>query len=60
MVSYNRPNSDPKLVRLRSALSMGVFALFIGWRSLKFVTVRPISPTGAVSVPTKPPEVLEG
>ncbi len=42
------------------ALSMGVFALFIGWRSLKFVTVRPIQPTGAVSVPTKPPKVLEG
>jgi hypothetical protein len=42
------------------AASMGVFALFIGWRSLKFVTVRPIQPTGAVSVPTKPPKVLEG
>ena len=42
------------------ALSMGVFALFIGWRSLKFVTVRPIPPTGAVSVPTKPPKVLKG
>ena len=42
------------------ALSMGVFALFIGWRSLKFVTLRPIPPTGGVSVPTKPPKVLEG
>jgi len=42
------------------ALSMGVFALFIGWRSLKFVTLHPIPPTGAVSVPTKPPKVLEG
>ncbi len=42
------------------ATSMGVFALFIGWRSLKFVTVRPIPPIGAVQVPTKPPKVLEG
>jgi len=42
------------------ALSMGVFALFVGWRSLKFVTLRPIPPAGAVSVPTKPPKVLEG
>jgi len=42
------------------ALSMGVFALFIGWRSLKFITPHPIPPTGAVTVPTKPPKVLEG
>ena len=42
------------------ALSMGVFALFIGWRSLKFVTVHPVPLTGAISVPTKPPKVLEG
>lgn len=42
------------------ALSMGVFALFIGWRSLKFVTVHPVPPTGAISFPTKPPKVLEG
>ena len=42
------------------ALSMGVFALFIGWRSLRFFTISPIPPTGAVSVPTKPPKVLEG
>jgi hypothetical protein len=42
------------------ALPMGVFALFVGWRSLKFVTVRPIPPAGGVSVLIKPPRVLEG
>lgn len=42
------------------ATSMAVFALFVGWRSLKFITIHPIPPTGAVSVPTKPPKVLEG
>jgi len=42
------------------ALSMGVFALFVGWRSLKIATLHPIPPTGAVSVPTKPLKVLEG
>jgi len=42
------------------AVSMGVFALFVGWRSLKIATLHPIPPTGAVSIPTKPPKVLEG
>jgi hypothetical protein len=41
------------------ATSMGVFALFVGWRSLKFLTVHPTPPTGAVSVPTKPSERLK-
>jgi hypothetical protein len=42
------------------ASSMGVFALFVGWRSLKFLTIHPAPPTGAVSVPTKPSEGLKG
>ena len=41
------------------AISMAVFALFVGWRSLKFVSIHPIPPTGAVSLPAKPPKVLE-
>ncbi len=42
------------------ATSMAVFALFVGWRSLKFITMHPIPPTGAVSVPTEPPKRLKG
>jgi hypothetical protein len=42
------------------ATSMGLFALFVGWRSLKFLTVHPTPPTGAVSVRTKPSERLKG
>src|SRR6267143_3534143 len=42
------------------ALSMGVFALFVGWRSLKFVTLHPTPPTGTISVPTEQPKGLKG
>ncbi|TMI57195.1 hypothetical protein E6H18_05490 [Candidatus Bathyarchaeota archaeon] len=42
------------------ALSMGVFALFVGWRSLKFVTLHPTPPTGMISVPTEQPKGLKG
>ena len=42
------------------ALSMGVFALFVGWRSLKFVTLHPTPPTGTISVPTEQPRGLKG
>jgi len=42
------------------ALSMVVFALFVGWRSLKFATLRPPPATGALSVPTERPKVLKG
>src|SRR6266571_7779366 len=38
------------------AVSMGVFALFVGWRSLKFATVHPTPPTETLSVPTEPPK----
>ena len=43
------------------ATSMAVFALFVGWRSLKFITIHPIPPpTGATSVQTEPPKRLKG
>src|SRR3989442_10276530 len=42
------------------AVSMGVFALFVGWRSLKFVTLHPTPPTGALAVPKDPPHGLHG
>ena len=42
------------------ALSMGFFALFVGWRSLKFVTLHPTPPTGMISVPTEQPKGLKG
>src|SRR2546428_11574325 len=41
------------------AVSMGVFALFVGWRSLKFVTLHPTPPTGALAAPTKPPNWIQ-
>jgi hypothetical protein len=42
------------------ALSMGVFALFVGWRSLKLVTLHPIPPTGTLSVPAEQSRGLKG
>ena len=42
------------------ALSMGVFALFVGWRSLKFITLHPTPPAKTLSVPTEPPKGIKG
>lgn len=42
------------------ALSMGVFALFVGWRSIKMATLHPAPPTGALSLPTEPPKGIKG
>lgn len=42
------------------AASMGVFALFVGWRSLKIATLHPAPPTGVVKVPTEPPKGIKG
>jgi hypothetical protein len=42
------------------ALSMGVFALFVGWRSIKFIALHPTPPTGALSIPTEPPKGIKG
>jgi len=41
------------------AASMAVFALFVGWRSIKFATL-PIPPTGPVSVATETPKRIKG
>ena len=41
------------------ATSMAVFALFVGWRSIKFATL-PIPPTGSTSVATEPPKQIKG
>jgi hypothetical protein len=40
--------------------SMGVFALFVGWRSIKIATLHPAPPTGVVKVPTEPPKGIKG
>ena len=42
------------------ATSMAVFALFVGWRSVKFFTLHPTPPAGTVALPTEPPKVIRG
>jgi len=42
------------------AASMGVFALFVGWRSIKIATLHPAPPTGVVKLPTEPPKGIKG
>ncbi len=42
------------------ATSMGVFALFVGWRSIRFLTIQPPPSRGAASLATKPPEGFKG
>jgi hypothetical protein len=42
------------------ALSMTVFAVFVGWRSLKFFTVNPTPRTGVLKVPAEPPKGIKG
>ena len=42
------------------ATSMAVFAVFVGWRSLKFLTIHPFPATGALSVPTDPRKGIKG
>ena len=42
------------------AASMGVFALFVGWRSIKIATLHPAPPTGVVKFPTEPPKGIKG
>jgi hypothetical protein len=41
------------------AISMAVFALFVGWRSIKFATLQ-IPPTGSTSVATETPQRIKG
>ena len=40
------------------AASMAVFAIFVGWRSLRFLSFHPPAPISTVSLPTSPPEGL--
>src|SRR5467141_752636 len=41
------------------AASMAVFATFVGWRSLRFLSFHPPVPTTTVSLPTETPKVLK-
>ena len=41
------------------AVSMAAFAMFVGWRSLKFLSFQPPAPVSTVSIPTNPPKVLK-
>jgi hypothetical protein len=41
------------------AASMAVFAIFVGWRSLRFLSFHPPVTTTSVSISTDPPKVLK-
>ena len=41
------------------AASMAVFATFVGWRSLRFLSFHPPAPTSTLSIPTEKPKVLK-
>ncbi len=41
------------------AASMAVFATFVGWRSLRFLSYHPPAPNTTVSLPTDTPKVLK-
>jgi hypothetical protein len=41
------------------AASMAVFALFVGWRSLRFLSAHPPTPITTVLLPTDTPKVLK-
>ena|SRR2546426_11761504 len=41
------------------AASMAVFAMFVGWRSLRFLSFHPPAPISTVSIPTEQPKVLK-
>lgn len=41
------------------AASMAVFAIFVGWRSLRFLSFHPPTPITTVSLPTETPKVLK-
>jgi hypothetical protein len=41
------------------AASMAVFAIFVGWRSLTFLSFHPTPPANTISLPTAPPKVLK-
>jgi len=41
------------------AASMAVFAIFVGWRSLRFLSFHPPASITTVSLPTETPKVLK-
>jgi len=41
------------------AASMAVFAIFVGWRSLRFLSFHPPPPLSTVSLPAQTPRVLK-
>jgi len=41
------------------AASMAVFAIFVGWRSFRFLSYNPPAPITTVSLPTDTPKVLK-
>src|SRR5213593_3337083 len=41
------------------AVSMTVFALFVGWRSFRFLTLHPPPPVTTLSIPAEPPRGLK-
>jgi len=41
------------------AASMAVFAIFVGWRSFRFLSFHPPAPITTVSLPTDTPKVLK-
>ena len=42
------------------AVSMGVFALFVGWRSIRFATLHPTPASGALPIPKEPAKGIKG
>ncbi len=42
------------------AISMTVFALFVGWRSFRFLTLHPPPPVTTLSLPAEQPRGLKG
>jgi len=42
------------------ALSMGVFALFVGWRSIKFATLHPTPASTVLPIPKEPAKGIKG
>ena len=42
------------------ALSMGIFALFVGWRSIKFATLHPTPASTVLPIPKEPAKGIKG
>jgi|SRR2546429_2865145 len=42
------------------ALSMGVFSLFVGWRSIRFATLHPTPASSVLPIPKEPAKGIKG